>query len=253
MRVLVTLGGTSERIDQVRSITNHSTGKLGNDVIQQLVERQIQVDAIVTTSAIQPAVHPNITIHSIDNTQALLTTLIDLMTHFTYDAVIHSMAVSDFTPTISESEEQFLTKINTWIQQHPGELMDAAAFKTFLHPTADQKQATKLSSATDHLVLLLEKTPKVIQKIKQLQPTTLLVGFKLLVDVPQAELFSVAKASLLKSDADFVLANDLTAIDDTQHIGYLLNREGLVAQATTKTAIAKMIVEQLILVNNQKE
>lgn len=252
MRVLVTLGGTSERIDQVRSITNHSSGKLGNDVIQQLIEQQIQVDAIVTTSAIQPAVHPNVTIHSIDDTQALLTTLTNLMTHFTYDAVIHSMAVSDFTPTLSDSEEQFLTKLNTWIQQNPGKLMNATDFKIFLQPT-NQKQATKLSSATDHLVLLLEKTPKVIQKIKQLQPNTLLVGFKLLVDVPQAELFSVAKATLLKSDADFVLANDLTAIDETQHIGYLLNREGLVAQATTKTAIAKMIVEQLIIVNNQKE
>lgn len=29
MRVLITAGGTSEKIDNVRSITNHSTGRLG--------------------------------------------------------------------------------------------------------------------------------------------------------------------------------------------------------------------------------
>ncbi len=29
MKILITAGGTTEKIDQVRAITNHSTGRLG--------------------------------------------------------------------------------------------------------------------------------------------------------------------------------------------------------------------------------
>ncbi|WP_368262236.1 phosphopantothenoylcysteine decarboxylase domain-containing protein, partial [Enterococcus gallinarum] len=32
MRILITAGGTSEKIDSVRSITNHSTGSLGKAI-----------------------------------------------------------------------------------------------------------------------------------------------------------------------------------------------------------------------------
>ena len=110
-----------------------------------------------------------------------------------------------------------------------------------------QSEATagKVSSNTDHLFLVLKKTPKVIQTIKALQPTTLLVGFKLLVDVAENELFAVARKSLLASQADYVLANDLTQISGNQHVGHLLTQEGQIGTGRTKAEIATLIVDTL--------
>ena len=35
MRILITAGGTSEKIDDVRAITNHSTGSLGQAISKE--------------------------------------------------------------------------------------------------------------------------------------------------------------------------------------------------------------------------
>jgi len=57
MRILVTLGGTSESIDQVREITNQSTGQLGTFIAEQFLAQGAVVDAVVT----KYAKHPKIT------------------------------------------------------------------------------------------------------------------------------------------------------------------------------------------------
>ena len=99
MKVLITAGGTSERIDQVRSITNHSTGRLGQAIAEAfLVHETVTIDYVTTRSALKPTASKLLTIHLIDSTQDLLDTLERLMQDNTYHAIIHSMAVSDFTP-----------------------------------------------------------------------------------------------------------------------------------------------------------
>ncbi len=58
-------------------------------------------------------------------------------------------------------------------------------------------------------------------------PKLFLVGFKLLVDVSQAELVQVAQAALVKKiGVTFVLANDLMNVHETEHEGLLINRNG---------------------------
>lgn len=242
MRVLITAGGTSEPIDQVRSITNHSTGRLGKAIAENfLASGDWQVDYLTTKRALLPAVHENLTFHFIESTQELLVTLTDLLTKNTYDAVIHSMAVSDFTTEAAVSEETFLEEAK---QALP--LTDIAAVQKLLDRLS--KSATgerKISSNTNRLILTLKKTPKVIQQIKKLQPETLLVGFKLLVNVPKEELFAVARESMQKNQADFILANDLTEVSETQHHGYLLAKDGEVTEGHTKKEIAEVIRQKV--------
>lgn len=247
MRILVTLGGTSESIDQVREITNQSTGQLGTFIAEQFLAQGAVVDAVVTKYAKHTKMHPNLSLHLIHDTQDLTHTLNHLLQLHPYDAVIHSMAVSDFTPKVTLSEAQLLAAMNAWLIEHPNEPFCADWFHT-LHVQTENK----ISSATDHLTVILEKTPKVIQMIKQLQPDTLLVGFKLLVGVSKEELLTVAASALVKNQADFVLANDLSDINQKQHIGYLLNQDGIVAKATQKPAIAQMICNTLVPILNER-
>ena len=41
MNILITSGGTNEKIDRVRSITNHSTGQLGKVITETFLERGV--------------------------------------------------------------------------------------------------------------------------------------------------------------------------------------------------------------------
>lgn len=244
MRILITAGGTSEPIDRVRAITNHSTGKLGAAIAAAFLQYpQAVIDYVTTKQAVNPVEDSRIRLHYIESTADLLATLQLLLEQTAYTAVIHSMAVSDFTTENSFSQEQFLA---LFTQQ-----LTTAAVDSELSPAALEAALTaisslpqvdkKISSDTERLILVLKKTPKVIQQIKQLQPATLLVGFKLLVGVDKDELLATAQAALKKNQADFVLANDLESITASHHTGYLLHKDGTIQEAATKQDIAQLI------------
>lgn len=241
MRILITSGGTSEKIDDVRAITNHSSGKLGKAIAESFAKEDATIDMITTRHALKPEgkmIHH----HLIDSTADLEKALKDLMKKNTYDAVIHSMAVSDFTPESSVTLEDLEAVIAAKTVDLPKALVEVA----------NERTEKKISSDTDHLVVVLKKTPKIISLIKKLQPQTILVGFKLLVDVPMIELLNVAKASLEKNQADFILANDLAEIRGEKHHGYLINKQHKVKEAQTKTEIAELIKKEVMKLEEAK-
>ncbi|MFR8961306.1 MAG: phosphopantothenoylcysteine decarboxylase, partial [Enterococcus faecalis] len=54
MDVLVTAGGTSEPIDNVRSITNHSSGGLGKAIAESFLAAGHTVTYVTTKHALRP-------------------------------------------------------------------------------------------------------------------------------------------------------------------------------------------------------
>lgn len=227
MKILITSGGTTEAIDSVRGITNHATGSLGKIIAERALAAGHEVTLVTTKQAVKPDLHPLLTIIEITNVASLLATMEPLVK--SHEVCIHSMAVSDYTPV-------FMTDLD--------QVEAAAATGQLRQLLTQSNQEGKISSNADHQVLFLKKTPKVISQIKAWNPTIKLVGFKLLVDVSKEKLFEVARASLVKNQADYILANDLTDIKPGQHLGYLVSqdREEL---ATTKEAIAELILERV--------
>ncbi|XOQ36602.1 MAG: DFP domain-containing protein [Lactococcus sp.] len=223
MRILITSGGTTENIDQVRGITNFATGSLGKLIAQRFLMANHDVILLAGRGAVLPDPHPKLTILPISDVDDLLAATAKWTPQA--DVFIHSMAVSDYTPvymtdfdTVAASSdlEAFLTKSNT---------------------------ENKIASQADYQVLFLKKTPKVITSIKQHKPDIILFGFKLLVDVPKAHLISVARSALTQNQADYVLANDLTEITETSHHGLLVSQEAII-EAHTKLEIADLIVRK---------
>ncbi|GMA09102.1 phosphopantothenate--cysteine ligase [Tetragenococcus halophilus subsp. flandriensis] len=248
MRVLITAGGTSEKIDDVRSITNHSTGRLGCFLAEEFLKNQIIVDYVTTAQAKHPTENQQLNLYEIAGTNDLADQLQELLQKFSYDAVIHSMAVSDFTPSQSYSQEEFLEAINQLFQEKNGPLdkKDLAALSL-----GEKTSENKISSDTEQLYLVLQKTPKVIQQMKKIQPETLLIGFKLLVDVSQQTLLTTAKQSLASSQADYILANDLAKIKGNQHPGFLIDKEGeIVGEEQNKEGIAQLIAQTVMKHHN---
>lgn len=224
MKLLITSGGTSEAIDQVRAITNHASGNLGKIIAEQALRIGHEVTLVTTKQAIKPEPRKNLTIIEITNVESLKSTLEPLVK--THHALIHSMAVSDYTPV-------YMTGLD--------EVQATEDITSLL----DKKNAeSKISSKDDYQVLFLKKTPKVISFVKKWNPAIQLIGFKLLVDVPKEELFAVARQSIERNGADYILANDLTDIKGNQHIAYLVDKTSEV-QAQTKEEIAQLILETL--------
>ncbi|CAM3541148.1 phosphopantothenate-cysteine ligase [Streptococcus sanguinis SK1 = NCTC 7863] len=220
MNILITSGGTSEKIDRVRSITNHSTGRLGKIIAETFLDKGDQVTLVTTPKAVRPAAHPNLTIVQIENVAELLETLEPLV--HTHDVLIHAMAVSDYTPV-------YMTGL---------EAVAASSDMTeFLNKTNSE---SKISSQDDSQVLFLKKTPKIISLVKKWNPDIRLIGFKLLVDVSKEELLETARTSLIKNQAEIIVANDLTDISNHVHKAYLV-RNDTVTLAQSKEEIAQLL------------
>ena len=224
MKILVTSGGTSEAIDRVRSITNHSTGHLGLVITEALIKADHEVCLITTSQAIKPASQPNLKIIEIKNTLDLLEEMRNLVKD--YQVLIHSMAVSDYTPV-------YMTSIDE-VQASP----DLSEFLT-KHNTE-----TKISSKEEAQILFLKKNPKIISLVKEWNPKIHLIGFKLLVDVTKDHLIDVARESLNKNRADIIVANDLTQINSEQHLAYLVEKNDYQI-AYSKQEIAELLLEKI--------
>ena len=220
MNILITSGGTSEKIDRVRSITNHSTGRLGKIIAETFLDKGDQVTLVTTPKAVRPAAHPNLTIAQIENVAELLETLEPLV--HTHDVLIHAMAVSDYTPVYMTGFEAVAASPD---------------MTEFLNKTNSE---SKISSQDDVQVLFLKKTPKIISLVKKWNPAIRLIGFKLLVDVSKEELLETARASLIKNQAEIIVVNDLTEISNQEHRAYLVGKE-TVTQAQSKEEIAQLL------------
>ncbi|HGF1448492.1 TPA: phosphopantothenate--cysteine ligase [Streptococcus suis] len=221
MKILITSGGTSEAIDRVRSITNHATGHLGKIVAETFLKAGHQVTLVTTKTAVKPSPTSGLVIHEITNVDSLKTCLEEFVPQ--HQVLIHSMAVSDYTPVymtgLEEAEQA----------EHLSDLLTRS------------NTETKISSKDDYQVLFLKKTPKVISLVKDWNPAIQLIGFKLLVDVSKDQLFAVARQSLDKNKADYIVANDLLEIGPNYHHAYLVSKDDAVL-AKTKEEIAELIL-----------
>ena len=224
MKILVTSGGTSEAIDSVRSITNHSTGRLGKIITETLLAAGHEVCLMTTKRALKPVPHPNLSILEITNTNDLLLKMQERIKN--YQVLIHSMAVSDYTPV-------YMTGLE--------EVQSSSNLEEFL---SKQNHQTKISSTNEVQVLFLKKTPKIISLVKEWNPAIHLIGFKLLVDVTEEHLVDIARKSLIKNQADLIIANDLTQISTNQHRAIFVERDQL-QSVNTKEEIAKLLLEKI--------
>lgn len=224
MHILITSGGTSEAIDSVRSITNHSTGGLGKILTEAALAKGHQMTLITTPTALKPDPHPHLRLLLIENVEELLTEMQKEVPH--HQALIHAMAVSDYTPV-------YMTGLE--------EVDKAQDLHSFIHR---ENQEAKISSKEEYQVLFLKKNPKIISHVKEWNPAIQLIGFKLLVDVSSEELIQVARESLVKNHASMIVANDLTKIQNGQHQAYLVTDDH-VLEASTKTEIAEAILRYI--------
>lgn len=152
MRVLITCGPGHEPVDEVRRLTNFSTGELGVRLANHLVAAGHEVHCLKGAGATWPG--PLTTPHQavFSTNQDLLTQLERLAAGPAFAAVFHAAALSDFAV---------------------GRVEDGQG-----RPLAGRK----IDSRAGEVVLRLVPAPKVISALRGLFPSARLVGWKYELD-----------------------------------------------------------------------
>ena len=180
MRCIVTAGPTFEPLDDVRRLTNFSTGRLGSELANFLAAR----GHVITLLAGQQATwHGERKASRVETftTTADLRERLRLLAAQRVDAVFHAAAVSDFT----------FGKV--WLRAADGGLTEA--------------NAGKISTRQGTLLAELVPTAKIITELRDWFPQALLVGWKYEVDGDRASVVAVAQKQLDDCRTDACVAN----------------------------------------------
>ncbi|MCQ2250667.1 MAG: bifunctional phosphopantothenoylcysteine decarboxylase/phosphopantothenate--cysteine ligase CoaBC [Bacteroidales bacterium] len=100
--IMITAGPTREKIDPVRFITNHSTGKMGYAIAEELASRGASVTLISGPVQIK-AKHPNIKVLDVVSAQDMYNACMENFPKC--DAAVMSAAVADFTPATKADQK----------------------------------------------------------------------------------------------------------------------------------------------------
>lgn len=94
-KALVTAGPTYEPIDPVRFIGNHSSGKMGLAIAEELAKRGAEVHLVLGPSSLKTSL-PGVYVHKVQTAEQMYQTC---MKEFpTADIAVMSAAVADYTP-----------------------------------------------------------------------------------------------------------------------------------------------------------
>jgi len=179
MKCLVTAGPTYEPLDDVRRLTNFSTGRLGTELAAFLVSRGHEVTLLrgeqaTWTEAVKAKVVTFTTTSDLrERLKAAATEGIE--------TVFHAAAVSDFA---------FGT---VWQRTAAGQLVPI--------------KSGKISSRLENLFAELVPTPKIIAELRDWYPDALLVGWKFEVDGNRESVIAEARKQIAKCRTDACVAN----------------------------------------------
>ncbi|GHU67803.1 phosphopantothenate--cysteine ligase [Clostridia bacterium] len=262
IHILITAGGTSEKIDDVRRITNSGTGRLGALTAEAFAAsgQPVRITYLCSASAVRPriastrvmgqALDPDgvsLNVVHADDVSELQEAVARLGTERSFDIIVHSMAVGDYrVRAVSDAEQvageavKRLSYLTCGDSSSPEEAIAGA----LLEPPLIRE--SKISSDKENLVVVLEKSPKIIGMLRGLAPKAVIVGFKLLSEVDEEELLRVGLGLLQKNDCDFVLANDMRTVRSNRQEGLLISADGSFERGYGKSGIADLIVMRTI-------
>ena len=211
---LITAGGTSEPIDDVRVVTNLSTGRMGAALAGALATRGVAVTLLASRAlASHPAwIDPRVRVVPFGSFRELRDALWQA-TETPPDLLFMAAAVSDYAPVPASG---------------------------------------KLSSDADELVVRMVRNPKLLPTLRErCGPDTLICGFKLLSSVSEERLLSVARRQIAKGSLDLCFANDLAELGSGQHPGWIVPAQEPQRRVSgTKAQVAGQLVGHALALRN---
>jgi phosphopantothenate---cysteine ligase (CTP) len=214
MNVIVTGGGTIAPIDDVRLMTNVSSGRFAAAISEACLDRGATVWHIHTVSAQLPL--KRFAEFDLDNADpaAELLRLARLREKW-----LSQRDRLRLVPLEIGNVEDYKATLKRVLQS---EAIDVAFMPMAVADFEPEPQPGKLSSEAESLVLHCRRTPKVIRLVRDWSPSVYLVGFKLLSRVSREQLILRAAAACRDNRADLTVANDLQTLRQGRHTIHLV-------------------------------
>ena len=207
--ILITAGGTKEPIDAARFISNMSTGKTAAAIADRFIQHNWEVTYLSSPEAQMPnGVCEN---PNFSSTNDLQSQLFKLTSENNFDAVIHNAAVSDFVPVNSNKN-------------------------------------VKITSDQDHLVLEMERTPKLVDAIrkKSKNKNMRLIAFKLTATEDSSIKEEKVNALFQNSGTDWIVQNDTgSRNNDVQFDFNLYDQNGLISSVNHAAELGDLLEKTL--------
>lgn len=222
--VLITAGGTSEKLDAVRVFSNTSTGRTGAIVAKHLSRHKHDVTFVGSPSAIQQLEKLNVTgvkVIPYESFVDLQKCLQQELQAQNYDVVVQAAAVSDFTPVALAQEGQ----------------------------THSLPLKEKLNTSSQ-MNVIFEKNPKLIASLKlwSKNPSVKVIGFKLLQNKNPEYVRENLNKVLLNSDYTVLNFTDEVSTYKHKYSIYKTLKE-IVFSGSTHWDLAEHVLE---IVKDQK-
>ena len=180
MNCIVTAGPTYERLDEVRKLTNFSTGRLGTELANFLAARGHEVTLMIGEQATYAGARHIQHVETFTTTADLQQRLRSL-TDKPVDAIFHAAAVSDFT----------FGKI--WLRSSKGELKEI--------------KSRKISTEQGAMVAELVPTPKIIAELRDWFPKARIIGWKFETDGGRAKAIHEGEKQIVRCLTDACVVN----------------------------------------------
>jgi len=217
IRALVTAGGTSEPIDDVRVITNRSTGRFGAAIALALIDRGVEVTLLAANAlADRPEwLDPRIEVRRFGSFEELNIALTESC-GVPPDLLFMAAAVADYSP---------------------------------------DRQPGKIDSSAEHHSLVLRRNPKLLAGLRDLcGPRSLLVGFKLTSGLDPVKQQQLANNQIKDHRLDACVANDLSELSGESHpVWWIPSGGDPVRFLGSKQDTACRLVEEALRVHGQPQ
>jgi len=209
-RILITAGPSREAIDNVRYLSNKSSGRMGIEIAKEASARGADVLLVAGECMVKiPEYIKTIHVESADDFTKVIK---DEISYNNYDFFISAAAISDYKPV---------------------ELIEG-----------------KISSdKVNQLNVNMKLTPKILDIARRKDYNLFIIAFKAETNVSRSELIDRAYDRLLKSESDLIVANDVGREDigfnSKDNEVYIINKEKHIThiEKHTKRYVASKIID----------
>ncbi len=238
MNVVVTGGGTVAPVDDVRLLTNVSSGRLAAAITEAFLDRAASVWHVHARSALVPLErHARFDLDAADPSaererlERLRRRWIEVRDRL-HLVPLGAGTVADYAATLRST-----------LQARP---IDVVVLTMAVSDFEPEPYAGKLGSDSESLVVRCRRTPKVIRSVRDWAPSAFLVGFKLLSGAPHDELIRRAEEACRINRADLTVANDLRTLKQGRHTLHLVRPGAEVETLEPGDDLADRLVARIV-------
>jgi len=209
-RILITAGPSREAIDNVRYLSNKSSGRMGIEIAKEASARG--ADVLLVAGECMVKIPEYIKTNHVESAGDFIKVIKDEISNNNYDFFISAAAISDYKPV-------------------------------------DLIKGKISSDNVKELNVNMKLTPKILDIARRKDYTLFIIAFKAETNVSRTELIDRAYDRLLKSESDLIVANDVGRDDigfnSKDNEVYIINKEKHIThiEKHTKRYVASKIID----------